>query len=141
MYCVDILSYNGHSITIVIVSCIIKNDNMINVKYITAHDFDKTKLNYNGFSIVECINKNNALRITMESVLFRLKNSTPSQIKHLRIDTLKNPIIVEQFHVMHEPSYLIFFNGDFIDRIEGIVSFSEFSFKMNEHIESLITHF
>ena len=113
---------------------------MTNVKYITTLDFNEAKLNFDGFSIIECINENNALLKTMESILFRLKNSIPFPIEHLRIDCQNNPFIVDQFYVTQEPSYLFFFNGDFIDRIDGIVSFAELSLKMNQHIESLALH-
>ncbi len=111
---------------------------MTNVKYISSQDFDKAKLNRDGFSIIECIAKNNALLKIMESVLFKIKTTIPTPIAHFRIDIRNNPFIVEQFYVMQEPSYLIFFNGDFIDRIEGIISFTELSIKMKWHIERLV---
>ncbi len=110
---------------------------MTNVKYITAQDFDKAKLNHDGFSIIECISENNGLLKTMESVLLKLQKSVPIQINHFRIDPHNNPFIVEQFYVLQEPSYLIFFDGIFIDRMDGIVSFFDFFLKMNGHIVDL----
>jgi len=110
---------------------------MTDVTYITAQDFNNTRLKFDHLSIVECINNNNALLKVMESVLIKLQNSVSIQFKHLRIDPRNNSFIVNKFHVQQEPSYLIFFNGEFIDRLDGIISYNEFSQRMEQQIKNL----
>jgi hypothetical protein len=110
---------------------------MTKVKYISAQDFNKDTLNYDGFSIIECINNSNALLKTMESVLLKLQKSVPVPINIFRIDSQKNPFIVNKFYVLQEPTYLIFFDGVLIDRMDGIVSFFDFFLRMNKHMVAL----
>lgn len=105
--------------------------------HITDTDFDTVRLKYQGLIILECAINNNALLKTMESVIHKLQKSISIPCKHMRIDPQKDAFIIHQFHVFKEPSYLIFFNGEFIDRIDGIISFIDFSKRINEHIASL----
>ncbi|MDF1547737.1 MAG: thioredoxin family protein [Bacteroidales bacterium] len=102
-----------------------------NIKYITTKDFDNTTLKYDGFCLVECVNGNRGQLQMMQPVLSRLIDSVPTKLKYMRIDINKQPFIVEQFYVLQSPSYLIFLNGQFIDRVDGIISYNDFSKRIN----------
>lgn len=106
--------------------------------HITAKDFDGVTLKYQGLIILECASNNNSLLKTMESVLHKLHERIPIPFKRLRIDPQKDAVIVHRFHVFKEPSYLIFYNGKFIDRLDGIIPYNEFSRRINGHITVLL---
>jgi hypothetical protein len=110
---------------------------MTKAKIITYQDFDGVMLKHPGLIVLECASENNALLKTMESVIHKLQESSPIPFKHLRIDPQKDIQIVHMFHVLKEPSYLIFFKGEFIDRVDGIISYNDFSKRLNEHSISL----
>ncbi|TVQ12794.1 MAG: hypothetical protein EA361_10580 [Bacteroidetes bacterium] len=110
---------------------------MTSATKITNKDFDKIRLKYQGLVILECAGDHNGLLKTMESVIDKLQESITIPFRHLRIDPQKDAFIIHQFHVFKEPSYLFFFNGKFIDRLDGIISYNDFSRRINEHITSL----
>jgi thioredoxin-like negative regulator of GroEL len=112
-------------------------NNMAKAINISDKDFKGVRLNHPGLIILECASENNALLKTMEPVLQKLHESIPIPFKHLRINLQKEAFIVQQFHVTKEPSYLIFYNGDFIDRMDGIISHNDFSKRVSEHIPAL----
>jgi len=107
---------------------------MNTIKNISSEDFINERISYNGFVILECFNENNAILKTMELIIMKLRNNLPVQFKHLRINTTLNPFIIEKFYVQKNPSYLIFYKGKFIDRIDGIVSFTDFERRINHNI-------
>jgi len=110
---------------------------MPNPIYITEKDFEGSTLKFPGLSVVECMSNNNGLLKTMEPVLVKLKEGISIPFNHLRINLQIGAFIIHQFHVLKEPSYLIFFNGEFIDRVDGIISYNDFSKRINGHITSL----
>jgi len=110
---------------------------MTDIKYITAKDFDNTTLKFDGFCLVECVNGNHGKLQMMQPVLSRLIDAVPTKLKYMRIDIHKHSFIVEQFYVLQSPSYLLFFNGEFIDRVDGIVSYNDFSTRIKGHIHDL----
>lgn len=105
--------------------------------HITNIDFDRVTIKHQGLVILECALDNNALLKTMESVIDKLHESIPIPFNHLRIDPQKDASIVHQFHVFKEPSYLIFYNGNFIDRLDGIISYNDFLKRINGHLSNL----
>jgi hypothetical protein len=109
---------------------------MTEVEYLTDKDFDHITLKYDEFSIVECVNGNNGQLLVMQSVISKLINNMPVSLRHFRIDMLKYPFVVEQFYVLNRTAYLLFFNGQFIDRIDGIISYNDFSRRLNVHINA-----
>lgn len=109
---------------------------MTDIKYLTNKDFDNTTLKYDGFCLVECVNENHGKLQMMQPVLSRLIDAVPTKLKYMRIDIQKHAFIVEQFYVLQSPSYLIFFNGQFIDRIDGIISYNDLSKRIQQHINN-----
>jgi hypothetical protein len=73
----------------------------------------------------------------MEPVLSKLRAKIQVKFAHLRINVRKHPFIVEYYYVIREPCYLFFYNGELIDRIEGLISFNKFELKISEHINNL----
>lgn len=104
------------------------------MKYLTENDFDQSTLKHDGFSIVECVNGNQLQSQIMQPIINKLISNLPVKIRHFRIDMFQYPFIVEQFYILSRTAYLLFYNGEFIDRIDGIVSYNEFSRRISEHI-------
>jgi len=108
------------------------------MKYLTEKDFDHSKLNQTDFSIVECVNGNQLQSQIMQPIINKLINNMPVRINHFRIDMLQYPFIVEQFYILSRTAYLLFLDGEFIDRIDGIISYNELSRRINGHISASI---
>ncbi|MFN2396685.1 MAG: hypothetical protein ABR597_13470, partial [Bacteroidales bacterium] len=104
------------------------------MNYLTDKDFDHVTLKHADFSIVECVNGNQLQTQIMQPIIHKLMHNMPVKIRHFRIDMLQYPFIVEQFYILSKTAYLLFLDGEFIDRIDGIISYTEFSRRINGHI-------
>jgi hypothetical protein len=111
------------------------------MKYLTEKDFDHSTLNHAEFSIVECVNGNQLQSQIMQPIINKLIINMPVPLNHFRIDMLQFPFIIEQFYILSKTAYLLFLNGKFVDRIDGIISYNEFSEKIIEHISSSTTDY
>lgn len=107
---------------------------MSDIKHLTKEDFIECTLNVKGFAIVECYNGMPGHLQIMEPIFVKLRNKYQKNLTHFRINTEENPFIIEDFYVINEPSYLIFYNGEFIDRIDGMIPFNAFANILEKYV-------
>ncbi len=108
---------------------------MIDIKQVNGKNFTNYRFNVKGVAIVECYNTSKASVKIMEPILERVKERFYNSFEHFRIDVAQNPFVINDFFALHVPTFLIFCNGDLIDRIDGMVPYDDFVEKLGNHIE------
>ena len=71
---------------------------------------------------------------TMNPILDQLKKDLGSQIRILKIDVDKNPVVADQFKVRGVPTFVLFKNGEVLWRQSGAMDLS----LLNSQIKSRI---
>jgi thioredoxin 1 len=61
---------------------------------------------------------------TMNPILDQLKKDLGSQIRILKIDVDKNPVVADQFKVRGVPTFVLFKNGEVLWRQSGAMDLS-----------------
>lgn len=108
---------------------------MIRPIYITDQDFNSICFKHHGFALVECVSSFSGSKQIMEPVLNKINNSFNQELNLYRIHTDKYPLIVKNFCILQEPTFLLFYNGEFIDRIVGFMPFKELMQKIKKNME------
>ena len=70
----------------------------------------------------------------MSSLIEQVIKKCNAEIKFLRVDIELCAEIKEVYNVFNKPTYLIYKNGKIIDRIDKLISQSEFQSKINSYI-------
>lgn len=107
------------------------------IKDITENSFEDNQLRVEGLAIVECYKGALSPLQIMDPVLYRLRTENKYKFSHLRADIKKYSFIVGEFHVLTFPSYLFFYNGVLIDRLEGLVSFNDLSKAIDDNFSNI----
>lgn len=108
---------------------------MEEVKYLSDSDFEDSKLIFENYSIVECFYGSSGMLQIMEPVFSKLCQTHQLVFSHFRINTEDYPFILERFYVSQIPSYLFFYRGELIDRMDGLVAFNKLYTKVKQHLK------
>ncbi len=112
---------------------------MSEIRRISKKDFTNKKLNVPGFVLVECYSNASGPLQIMEPILKKLRTKFQEHMMHCRINIAHDSFVVDNYFVQHVPSYLFFYHGDFIDRIDGLLPFSEFAIVIEKHMAAKFT--
>ena len=103
-----------------------KINKMAEVKHINENHFIKNKLDVKGLALVECFDKNLASLEIMKPILSKIKGRLNGSLTHLRAEITSNDYIANTFYALHIPTFLIFKDGELVDRIDGMLPYKEF---------------
>lgn len=73
----------------------------------------------------------------MSLILNSIINRLQIKIKLIKIDIENDTSIKSMYNISTQPTYLIFLNGNMIDRLTGIISRSEFELKIDSYINEI----
>ena len=105
-----------------------------NKNYISISPLEFSQLTKKELAIIEFgINWCGRCRL-MSSLIEQVIKKCNAEIKFLRVDIELCAEIKEVYNVFNKPTYLIYKNGKIIDRIDKLISQSEFQSKINSYI-------
>lgn len=111
---------------------------MSEINYINKNDFSNKRLIVSGFALVECYSDVSGPLQIMEPILKKLRMKFQERMVHCRINMTNCSFVVDNYFVRHIPAYLVFYEGDFIDRIDGMIPFNEFAMVIERHVSQIL---
>jgi thioredoxin-like negative regulator of GroEL len=87
--------------------------------------------------MLECFSKHSGSTEIMRPILNKIERTFSLNLSVYRLDTLTCPDFAREFQIYHHPSYLFFFQGRLIDKLDEMLPLSEFASIIESHLEHL----